>query len=168
MNKVRKTNRFTADLKLIGINPYVLIPENILNNIFIQAGKDKGNIPVCGFINDLPYTQTLLKYMGEWRLYVNLKMLPNSTKRIGETISVTIELDKKARTIEMHPKFASALENDIDAKRRFENLTPSLQKEIIRYLSFLKKEETLIKNVDLAIGFLKGENKFIARNPIKN
>lgn len=166
MKKFKKTNSFVADLQIVGINPYVLIPDNILKDIFIQAGKNKGHIPVYGFINDLSYTQTLLKYKGEWRLYVNMKMLPGSPKRIGEKISVSIELDNKDRTIAMHPKFAEALENDLEAKKQFGNLTPSLQKEIIRYISFLKREETLTKNVSAAIGFLKGKNRFLARNPI--
>lgn len=167
MEKTSRSYEFIAELQIIGINPYVLIPENILTELFIQAKKNNGHIPVCGLINDLPYTQTLLKFKGQWRLYVNLKMLTNSPKRIGEKISITIELDTKDRTIEMHPKFANALENDIEAKKVFVNLTPSLQKEIVRYLSSLKKEETVDKNVILAIGFLKGENKFIARDPIK-
>lgn len=161
------TNEFRTNLEVIGINPYVAIPENILNNIFTQAGKNKGNIPVCGAINNVPYTQTLLKYKGAWRLYVNLKMLPDATKRIGETILVSIALNLNNRPIEMHPKFAEALENDLDAKKQFERLTLSLQKEIIRYLSFLKREESVNKNINLAIGFLKGENSFLTRNPIK-
>ncbi len=168
MNKVKDTYKFTAILQLIGINPYVLIPENILSNIFIEAGRSKGKIPVCGFINELPYRQTLLKFKGEWRLYVNIKMLPDSPKRIGETINVAIGIDSEDRSIKIHPKFAEALNNDIKAQKQFEALTPSLQKEIIRYLSFLKREESITKNVALAIGFLRGENKFVARNPIKN
>lgn len=164
---MENTNKFSAVLQLIGINPYVLVPEAILNNIFVQAQKNKGSIPVCGFINEVPYTQTLVKYKGEWRLYINLKMLVNSPRRIGETISVTIQWDNKDRTIKMLPQFETALKNDLEAHRIFESLTPSLQKEIIRYLSSLKKEETVNRNIALAIGFLKGENRFVARDPIK-
>jgi hypothetical protein len=35
-------------IEIIGINPFVFIPENILENIFEQAGKNKGPIPVKG------------------------------------------------------------------------------------------------------------------------
>ncbi len=79
MEKANKTYKFNAYLQIIDTNPYIFIPEDI-KDIFIQVGKNKGNIPICGFINELPYSQTLLKYKGEWRLYVNLKMLPNSPK----------------------------------------------------------------------------------------
>ena len=84
---------FKAEIKLIGINPFVFVPEKILSEIFKKAGKDKGHIPVCGTINGVPYTQTLVRYSGEWRLYVNTVMLKNSPKRIGETIEISIAFD---------------------------------------------------------------------------
>jgi hypothetical protein len=95
------------------------------------------------------------------------KMLPNSPKRIGETVTVSISFDSSDRTIAVHPKLLEAFESDKEANKIFEALTPSLQKEIIRYFNFLKNEETIAKNLKLAIGFLKGENKFLTREPIK-
>jgi hypothetical protein len=47
---------------MIGINPFVYVPEHILAKIFVEAGKDKGHIPICGMINKNEYVQTLLKY----------------------------------------------------------------------------------------------------------
>ncbi|MGE5108407.1 MAG: hypothetical protein ACM3H8_12730 [Sphingobacteriales bacterium] len=48
-------NSFTAKIFKIGINPYVLIPSPVLKNIFAEAGKDKGAIPVKGLIDDHPF-----------------------------------------------------------------------------------------------------------------
>lgn len=160
--------RFIAKLEIIGINPFVFIPESVLDFIFIQAKKSKGNIPVFGKINDIEYTQTLMMFKGKWRLYVNRKMLPNSPKRIGETINVSIAVDKNDRTIPIPQKLSDALQDDIVAKNVFDNLTPSLQKEIIRYISFLKSDKSVEKNINLALGFLRGENKFLTRQPINN
>ncbi|MGZ3821562.1 MAG: hypothetical protein ACXVB6_13275, partial [Mucilaginibacter sp.] len=50
------------------------------------SGKDKGHIPVCGSVNRKPYKQTLVKYKGEWRFYINSTMLKDSPRRIGEMI----------------------------------------------------------------------------------
>ena len=66
---------FQAELKIIDINPYVEVPERILSAVFKQAGKDKGNIYIRGTINEVPYRQTLVRFRGEWRLYVNTHML---------------------------------------------------------------------------------------------
>ncbi|CAM4279205.1 YdeI/OmpD-associated family protein [Flavobacterium terrigena] len=161
--KENKTYNFSAILKIIGINPYVSVPETILSDIFIIADKNKGPIPIFGTINDKPYLQTLVKYAGEWRLYINTTMLHNSPKKIGETIKITIAFDPKERIIEMHSLLKKALEENPEANAVFEKLPPSRKKEIIRYISFLKSEEKIIMNVQKAINFLLGNEKFIGR-----
>jgi hypothetical protein len=160
------TYSFTAELKIIGINPYVSIPSDILEKLFSDSKKQKGPIPVCGQINQKPFQQTLLKYKGEWRLYINTQMLPNSPKHVGVILELMISFDTSNRTVEMNAIFKNELMKDVDVYKVFENLTPSLQKEINRYLNSVKKEETLHKNISLAIGFLKGKNRFIGREPL--
>jgi hypothetical protein len=158
-----KSYSFDATIEIIGINPYVRIPEIVLTGIFSQAGKNKGHIPVAGTVNHLPYQQTLLKYSGIWRLYINTLMLENSPKRIGETIKVTIEFDPSDRTIKPHPKLIEALKSNSEAKSKFDSLIPSMQKEIVRYISSLKTEESRNRNIERAIDFLLGKGSFIGR-----
>jgi len=64
---------FTAEVLIIGINPYVGLPENVLNALFEQADKSKSPIPVRGTLNGKRFVQTLVKYQGAWRLYSNSK-----------------------------------------------------------------------------------------------
>lgn len=158
-----KRYSFNATIDIIGINPYILIPEIILSKIFIQAGKDKGYIQIKGTINNLPYQQTLVKYRSLWRLYINITMLKNSPKRIGETIEVTIEYDPSDRTIVAHPKFTQALNNNIIAKTKFDRLSPSAQKEMVRYISFLKTEENRNRIIERAINYLLGKSTFVGK-----
>ncbi|MBK8500816.1 MAG: YdeI/OmpD-associated family protein [Saprospiraceae bacterium] len=157
-------NKFRAEIELIGINPYVLVPEEILKDVFEQAGRVKGHIPIRGVINQKPYKQTLLKYKGAWRLYINATMLQNSPKRIGETIDITMEFDSDDRTIEPHPKLVLALKENKEAKKIFDNLSPSRQNEIVRYISRLKAEESIARNVNRAINYLIGNERFIGRD----
>ncbi|HTN20173.1 MAG TPA: YdeI/OmpD-associated family protein [Pelobium sp.] len=159
-------NEFNAQIQIIGINPFVFIPKNILEDIFKQAGKAKSPIPICGTINGKPYRQTLMKYQGEWRLYINTLMLEKSPKRIGETISLTVAFDPTDRSIKPHPKFLHALQNNPKAKLKFESLIPSLQKEIIRYISSLKTEKSVDSNVKRAIDFLLGKSSFVGREKL--
>lgn len=158
-----KTYAFSALIKIIGINPYVSVPETILKAIMSDAGRDKGPIPVTGTVNNKPYLQTLVKYAGEWRLYINTTMLNNSPKRIGEPIKITIAFDPKEREIEIHPLFKKALAQNLKANAAFEKLSPSRKKEIIRYISNLKTEEKIKENVSKAINFLLGKEKFVGR-----
>jgi hypothetical protein len=155
---------FKAELKIIGINPYVEVPEKILAAVFKQAGKEKGKIPIRGTVNKLPYTQTLVKYQGEWRLYINTKMLKDSPKKIGTTITVSIEFDPSDRTITPHPKLVKSLEKNKKAKAVFDQLRPSLQHEIVRYIAHLKTEASIDKNITQAIDFLLGKGRWIGRD----
>ncbi len=154
---------FTAELDIIGINPFVYVPEDILLKIFEESKKEKGHIPVSGIVKNKAFSQTLVKYKGEWRLYINMKMLPNSPKRIGEKIEISIGFDNSDKNIKINPKLEKALTENKQAKIIFETLSPSRQKEIIRYISFLKTEESINKNIEKAIGFLLGKNRFVGR-----
>lgn len=158
-----KSYSFHATLEIIGINPYVQLPEPILTEIFNQAGKNKGHIPVSGTVNKLPYQQTLLRYSGLWRLYINTLMLKNSPKRIGEIIAVTISFDPSDRTIQPHPELMAALARNLDAKAKFDALSPSMQKEMVRYISSLKTVESRNRNIEKAISFLLGKSPFIGK-----
>ncbi len=155
---------FEAYIDIIGVNPFVLVPMPVLSNIFQQAQKDKGAIQVRGTIDGHPYTQTLVRYSGEWRLYINTPMLKASKKKVGDTAEIGIEFDPVERIIPMHPKLTAALANNAEAKQVFDSLRPSMQKEIVRYISFLKSEEAVDRNVERAMQFLVGKARFIGRD----
>jgi hypothetical protein len=80
----------------------VFLPDEVLTDIFRQANKDKGAIPVRVTINESPFIQTLVKFKGDWRLYINMKMLKKSPSRIGETVELFVEFDPVKRIIEPH------------------------------------------------------------------
>lgn len=156
-------NIFTAELEIIGINPFVFIPEDILNTIFETSGRNKSPIPVKGTVNGKEFKQNLMKYLGEWRLYINLTMLPNSPKRIGEAIEVSVEYDDSDRSISIHPDLDRAIKEDPVVLKNFEALIPSRKHELIRYIHHLKTEESIRRNIDKIIRHLKGETDFFGK-----
>lgn len=159
-------DKFKAKIDIIGINPFVFVPAKILNNIFKQANKDRGHIPIHGNINGKPYKQTLVKYSGDWRLYINNIMLRNSPKRIGEVIEITVQFDPVSREIKPHPLLVKAFKENKDAKMVFDGLSASRRNEIVRYISNLKTEESIVKNVSKVISHLSGKTAFAGRrNP---
>ena len=162
--KNNKAVKFTAQIEIIGINPFVYLPGNILKSLFIQAGKDKGKIPVKIKIDGHVFIQTLIKYSGHWRLYLNTPMRKSANKDVGDTASFEIEYDPVKREFTPHPKFVKALKENNQAKIIFDNLPPSLQLEIVKYLSFLKTEEAIDRNVIRAINFLLGKSRFVGRD----
>jgi Domain of unknown function (DUF1905)/Bacteriocin-protection, YdeI or OmpD-Associated len=155
---------FSAKIFKIGINPHVFVPAAVLKALFKEAGKDKGHIPIKGTINGHPFTQTLVKYSGKWRLYLNTPMRKGSASDVGDTVKMEIEFDPADRTVPMHLKLQSALEKSKKANAIFLQLPPSRQKEICRYINHLKSDESVEKNIKKVINFLLGKERFIGRD----
>lgn len=155
---------FTAKIFIIGVNPYVLLPPALLQNVMQQAGKDKGPIPVRLCINDKMFTQTLVRYAGEWRLYLNLPMRKAAGKDVGNEITIGMEYDEEERTTPVPVSLQEALRLNKEAKNKFESLPASRQKEIARYINNLKSEEAVKRNVQRAVAFLLGKERFAGRD----
>lgn len=155
---------FSATIEIIGVNPYVYLPETVLQAIFKQAGKDKGKIPVQMKIDGHAFPQTLIKYSGHWRLYLNTPMRKAAKKEVGDTAVFEVFFDPKPREIPMHAALKKALAANKQAATVFENSRPSLKLEIVRYISQLKTAESIERNVARAINFLLGKERFIGRD----
>jgi hypothetical protein len=155
---------FEAELEIIGINPFVSVPEPVLEAIFAAAGTRKGPIAICGEINGAPYQQSLVRYAGAWRLYVNTTMLKGSPRRIGERVRVTAAHDRVGRAVPASPELDQALAANPAAKAVFDALPPSRRLEIVRYIAMLKSPASTERNVARAIAFLTGEGRFVGRD----
>ena len=154
---------FFAKIQIIGINPYVLLPASLLKYIFQKAEKNKGAIPVQLKIDGKAFIQNMVKYSGKWRLYLNGPMRKAAGKDVGDIIEIQVDFDPRPRTIPVHPKLKKAFKENPTAKKAFEKLSPSRQKEILRYINFLKSEESVEKNVQRAISHLAGKQSFVGR-----
>ena len=159
--------KFKAKIEIIGVNPFVFLPERVLREVFTQAGKNKGKIPVKMKIDGYEFTQTLIKWSGSWRLYLNTPMRKAANKDVGAVANFEIAYDPIERAVPMHPKFKQALLENKEAKQVFDSLRPSLQLEINRYFSYLKNEDSIDRNVTKAIQFLLGNGRFVARDKPK-
>ena len=159
--------KFKAKIEIIGVNPFVFLPDRVLHQIFAQAEKNKGKIPVRIKIDGHEFTQTLIKWSGSWRLYLNTPMRKAAKKEVGDIAKFEIEYDPIERTVPLHPKFEKALRENKEAKKVFDSLRPSLQLEINRYFGLLKTESAVDKNVTKAIQFLLGNGRFVARDKPK-
>ena len=154
---------FSAKIQIIGVNPYVLLPTTLLKYIFLKSGRDKGAIPIKLKIGKECFVQNLVKYSGKWRLYLNTPMRKAAAKDVGDMIDVQIDFDAKPRTTPIHPKLLKAFQENREAKKAFDQLSASRQKEILKYINFLKSEESVDKNIQRAITHLTGSEPFIGK-----
>ena len=157
MDDYQTMKSFPAKIHKIGINPYVGVPEDTLNALFKQADRTKGPIQVRGTVNRKEFKQTLVKYQGAWRLYINGELRRAARIDVGDEVHIRIEYDPVPRIESVPTKFADALSKSRIAKAAFESLRPSRQKEILRYLNSMKAESSLDRNIEKVIQHLLGE-----------
>jgi hypothetical protein len=149
--------KFSGVIYKLGINPVVDPPDEILDELFAEAKRTKGPIPVSGMLNGTDFVQTLVKYAGKWRLYINGEMLKRSGLAVGEKAFVELEFDPRSRDVPMPARLAKALRKNKFAAVEFERLPPSRKKEVCRYLESLKTVESVDKNISRFLSHLLGE-----------
>ena len=148
------TKRFSQRIYKIGINPCVDVPMSVVRWLHLAAKKSTGPVPVKGKLNGARYATTVVKYQGKWRLYLNTEMRRNAGIDVGDVARVDIGFDPTPRNVPVPRQFSTALANNKAAQRAFQKLRSSHQKEILRYLSFLKSEEALLRNIRKVISRL--------------
>lgn len=136
----------------LGINPCVDVPGEVS-----QAFAKRGYIPVQGTLNGSPIRATLVPMGGgRHRLFLNGEMRKQAKVTVGDQVSLVLETDDQSRAVPMPAEFALALEEHAAAKVAFAQLLPSRQKEILAYLNWIKRPETLKRNIDKVIAMLEG------------
>lgn len=153
--------RFKATIQKIGINPCVEVPVRITDKMKVS----KGFIYIKGKINGHEFVQTLMPAKNKpYRLYVNGPMLKGAHLVNGDTATFTIEHNPhhEERTPKILPVFNKRLRQEKLGKR-FQSLTPSRRKEILRYMSFLKTQESVGRNIEKVIRQLKEDSRKMER-----
>jgi len=146
---------FKAKIYKVGINPCVKVPLTIT----AKLTATKGYIPVKGKIQNHFFQQTLCPVKNEeYRLYVNGPMMKDADIKVVQTAHFVIEQDtlERNRNVDMPAEFKKKLEEN-NLVNTFQQLAPFRQKEICRYLNYLKTEAALTKNIDKMINVLKGK-----------
>lgn len=146
---------FKAKIYKVGINPCVKVPFAITKKL----EATKGYIPVKGTINGFFFQQTLCPVKDDnYRLYVNGPMLKGGNTSLGEISKFSLEQDtlERNKNVPMPKELKKALVKH-ELLKVFQELTPSRQKEINRYLGSLKTDATIQKNIEKVINALKGK-----------
>lgn len=160
---------FRAKIELRGINPYVLVSPARAERI--KAGWKKP-MPVLVRVNGQPDPAWRVNMMpagdGSFYLYLDGVVRKASGTDVGDMVDVSVVFDAAYQggpQHEMLPEFAARLDENPSAKARWDGLTPSLQKEILRYLANLKSDAARQRNVERAVAVLGGaKERFLARD----
>lgn len=140
---------FKAKIYKTGINWCVDVPLKITG----KMTPVKGRIKIKGQINKFDFTKTLVPVKDSpYRLFVNQAMMKGGKTALGEVASFVIGQDTN-EVVKEYPTPELLLRHLRKHKltEAFNALTPSRKKDILKYLSYVKTEETLLKNIDKLI-----------------
>lgn len=151
--------KFKAAIYKTGINTCADVPDTITRKMKPTQGK----IHIKGTVNGFAFVKTLVPVKGKpYRLFVNAPTLKGAEAAIGETANfvITQDLHKIKKKYTMSPAFRRQLQMHKVIKD-FKALTPARQQDILKYLSFVTREETLMKHAGKIIEKLKAGEKNI-------
>ncbi len=136
---------FSATIYIVGINPCVDVPEWVSGTL----QKKPGFIPVKGTVNVHKFIGNLVPVKHKpYRLYLNLQMRQGAKADVGDVVTVTLENDFSTRVLPMPRALAQTFKLYPEAKEIWKGLPPSRQKEVKLYVSRLKSDEAIERNID--------------------
>jgi hypothetical protein len=105
---------------------------------------------------------------GDFYLYLHGDVRKASDTKVGDKVSVELDFDQEYRNGPLHTmpeQFASALQQTRIAQENWNKLSPSRQKEILRYFASLKSLEATERNIQKALDVLSGgPGQFMGRS----
>jgi hypothetical protein len=160
---------FSSTIKKRGINPYVQVSAELAARL---KEKWRKPLPVLVRVNTKPEPPWRINLMpvgdGSFYLYLNAEVLKASKTKVGDVVHIELQFDSEYKSGPLHSMpewFREALDQNHRARQAWEELIPSLQKEILRYLARLKSAEAQARNTQLAVHVLSGgKGRFMARS----
>lgn len=160
---------FRATIRVIGVNPYVLVSKRIAERVRTGGRKP---MPVLVRINGKPRERWRINMMprgdGSFYLYLHGRVRKASGTQAGDRVNVRLSFDAAYRGGPAHSMpswFRIPLSKNAKASAAWNLLTPSRRKEILRYLSGLTSDEARQRNLKRALSALSGRpGRYLARS----
>jgi hypothetical protein len=160
--------RFRSRIGINGANPYLLVGAKVAS----QLKKNwRGPLPVRFLVSGKSDTLWRINLMpvgnGTFYLYLNGEIRKASNLKVGDLLTVDLQFDDEYKGGPLHPMptwFGNELRRNPLAQRGWDHLTPSRQKEILRYFARLKSVEAKQRNLRRVLHVLAGgRERFMAR-----
>ena len=104
---------FSAPIAKFGINACLNVPEKIVKSLLAAAGKKSAPIQGKCVLNGVDFDTSMVRYSGDWRLYLNLVTRRAAGCDIGGRVKIRLAYDPTVRMPPMPEPFLQA-----NAKRR--------------------------------------------------
>lgn len=140
-----KTTILTAGKTATGI----CIPDQIIESF--NAGKKP---PIKVTLNGFTYRSTVAVMGGKYMVGVSADVREAAGVKGGDTLTIDIELDSEERKVELPDDFKKSLDKNLKAKKCFQELSYSKQKNHVTLIDQAKTEITRQKRIAKSIADL--------------
>jgi len=122
----------------------------------VVAGLGAGRRPpVLVTIGDYTYRSSVASLGGRFMVPVSAEVRKAAGVAAGDEVDVRLELDTQPREVTVPEDFASALDGEPEAKRRFESMSYSHKRQHVMAIEEAKTAETRKRRIEKAIAMLK-------------
>ena len=125
--------------------------------------RTKARVPVRGTIKGFPFRSSLMAMGGCHRMVVNKAIRNGAGVKAGNTVSVVMERDEEARTIDPPPLLKKELAKSKAAQANWEKQSFTNQKEMARAITDVKQEETRARRLAKVLDVLKSGRSGLVR-----
>jgi hypothetical protein len=166
---MRNPLSLTATIEIVGVNPYVLVSAA---QVAVLKPEWRRPMPVLVKINGGPKvpwrTNMMPNGRGDFLLYLHGEMRDVSGTTVTDVVTIDLMFDETYQNGPQHSVpdvLQTALDGDETMASNWSKLTPSRQKEILRYFAALKTHEARDRNVERMVQVLGGEaGRFMGRD----
>lgn len=138
---------FSATIVKLGINAYLNVPEKIVASLLAAAGKKNAPVQVKCILNGVDFDANVVRYSGDWRLYLNLVTRRAANCDIGDTVKIQLAYDPTLRMPPMPEPFRQALRGDPNLQKAWRlRLTPK-RREILQALNDKRNDAQLAHGI---------------------
>ena len=169
MDSMSTVLNLKAEILINGINPYVLVKAEDSSKLIPDWRRP---MPVLVQVNGRPTDPWHINMMpmgdGNFYLYLHGDMRKTSNTRVGDIVDVSIWFDRGYRNGPQHTmpvKLKKSLTENAEAENNWFKLSPSRQKEVLRYLANIKSDDVRDRNIERVMYVLSGEpDHFMGRD----
>ena len=135
---------FSGRVYKVGLIRYVDVPSDISRAL----GEGATHVPVEGEVEGTPLRTTLVsRGKGSYRLAIHGDIRKKLRIDAGAVVEVVLSRDEASREPVLPPAMTLALHNSPKAQAEFRGMTTALRRQIVRYVTQVKKESTLERRV---------------------
>ena len=143
---------FSAKIYKVGLIRFVDVPMDISRTI----GNGAAHVPVRGEVEGIALQSTLVaRGRGGYRLAIHGDIRKKLKVDTGAVVEIAIERDEGSREPMLPAALVVALRNSPKAQKLFRGMTIALRRQLVRYLTSVKQQETLERRVAKLVRLLE-------------